>query len=272
MFTLRVIARVLRAVLLVPAVLVSARVATAAGPPAKPATPFKVDAEVALASYATIVDGHLQGMARSLEVLATSEQARSADWSRIEPALASLAKLHAPALNWFALPDGSYWSVQNGREQGNLSTRAYFPKALAGRTVIGDLVVSKATAQNVVIVAVPVKLPDGKVAGVLGASIFLVKLGERIRDEMRLTSDLIFYSFDSTPLLALVWDPGLVFVSPKDLGPEVDKAFAEMLTKKEGVVRYVFREKQRTVVFRRSTLSGWWHAVGLVQARARAGL
>ncbi|WP_242336344.1 MULTISPECIES: hypothetical protein [unclassified Anaeromyxobacter] len=239
-----------------------------AAPPQAPAeaAAFEVDAKVVLAAFVALADGHLRKMADSLQVLALSEQTRSADWANIERQLGEIAKLNDAALNWFALPDGSYWSVQNGREKGNLSTRAYFPKVLAGETVIGDLVVSKATGKGVAIVAVPVKGRDGVVSGVLGASIYLGKLSARIREEMNVGDDLIFYSFDATPLLAIVWDPTLVFTNPKELGPEVDKAFTEMLSKKEGVVRYTFRERQRTVVFSKSAVTGWWYGFGVVQA------
>lgn len=245
--------------------LASASVARAEPPPAhESGRVFAVDANVGLSALVAIADGHLQQMADELRVLALSEQARSGRWAEIEGPLGEVGKLNAAALNWFALPDGSYWSVQHGREKGNLSTRAYFPKVLAGSVVIGDLVVSKATGESVAIVAVPVKGRGGSVVGVLGASVYLKPLSARIREEMRLGDDLIFYSFDATPRLALAWDAGLVFTDPKDLGPEVDRAFTEMMTKDAGVARYTFRDKTRTVVYRRSTLTGWWYGFGLV--------
>jgi hypothetical protein len=154
--------------------------------------------------------------------------------------------------------------VQNGREKGNLSTRPYFPKALAGKTVLGDLVVSKATSKSVAIVAVPVKGRDGAVVGVLGASVYLKPLSDRIREEMKLGKELIFYSFDATPRLALVWDEGLIFTNPKEFGPEVDRAFTDMLSRERGIVRYTFRDTPRTVVFSKSPVTGWWYALGIV--------
>jgi methyl-accepting chemotaxis protein len=245
--------------------LASAGVARAEPPPAhESGRVFEVDANVGLSALATIADGHLQRMTDGLRVLALSEQARSAKWGEIERPLGEVGKLNVAALNWFALPDGSYWSVQNGREKGNLSTRAYFPRVLAGNVVVGELVVSKATAESVAVVAVPVTGRDGSVVGVLGASIYLKPLSARIHEEMRLGDDLIFYSFDATPRLAIVWDPSLVFTNPKDLGAEVDRAFTEMMTKDAGVVRYTFHEKGRTVVYRRSTVTGWWYGLGLV--------
>jgi len=226
--------------------------------------PFEVDANVGLEAFVQIADDHLTKMVDTLQVLALSPQARSGRWAEIERPLAEVGRLNAAALNWFALPDGSYWSVQNGREKGNLSTRAYFPRVLGGKTIIGELVVSKATGKNVAIVAVPVKGRGGSVVGVLGASVYLDKLSGRIRDEMKLGDDLIFYTFDATPRLALVWDEGLIFTNPKELGPEVDRAFTEMLSKDHGVVRYTFRDTQRTVVFRKSAVTGWWYGLGLV--------
>lgn len=116
----------------------------------------RVKGGVALASLMSLSDGHLQKMADSLQLLGLSDVAHSADWEQIEDPLAEVAKRNVPALNWFALPDGSYWSVQHGKENTNLSTRAYFPKVLSGQTVIGDLIVSKATGNAIAIVAVPV--------------------------------------------------------------------------------------------------------------------
>jgi hypothetical protein len=233
------------------------------------ASPFQVNANVGLSSLMSIADGHIRKMADSLQVLALSDQARSANWATIERLLADAGKMNVAALNWFALPDGSYWSVQSGRVKGNLSTRSYFQKVLAGQTIMGDLLVSKATGKSVAIVAVPVKGRDGKIAGVLGASIYLDRLSERIRNEMSLPPNLIFYSFDAEPLLALVWDPGLIFTNPKQLGPEVDRAFTEMLTRNEGVVTYTFRDQVRTVAYRKSPVTAWWYALGRVEALRR---
>jgi hypothetical protein len=130
--------------------------------------------------------------------------------------------------------------------------------------VVGDLVVSKSTGKNVTVVAVPV-FKGKNVVGVLGCSVYLDKLSERIRGEMELPSNIIFYSFDATPLLALVWDSGLIFSQPKDLGEVVDKAFQEMLTKDHGAVTYSFRGKTRNVIFKKSPVTNWWYAIGLVQ-------
>lgn len=224
-----------------------------------------VPGEVALSSLITIADGHLRQTAHALELLAGTDDARSAQWSRIEGPLKEVEKRTVPAVIWFALPDGTYWTTAQGRVEEKLSGRAYFPRLLEGRTVIGELVVSTSTGRSVAIVAVPVKNEDGEVVGILGSSIHLDRLSEQIRQEMGLTEREIFYAFDEEPLLALVWDPDLIFIDPLELGEDVARAFGEMLSREQGVVTYTFRGRERTVLFRRSELTGWRYAFGEVR-------
>jgi len=237
----------------------------AQGDTEQPAPAFTVDGKVALASLIALGDGHLLKLADSLRMLAATAEAQSADWQKIRQPLTRVDELNIAALNWFALPDGTYWSVQEGKAVGNLSTRAYFPKVLAGKTVLGDLVVSKATGKSVAIVAVPVTRPGKGVVGVLGASVYLDQLGARLEREMDLDDTMIFFSFDAQPLVGLDWDPSLIFIDPTRLGQEdLSQAFRDMLARKEGVSRYVFRGKLRTVLFRQSPVTGWWYAFGLI--------
>jgi hypothetical protein len=226
---------------------------------------FTVEGRVALASLMSLSDGHLQQIAGHFQMLATADAVRSADWDRIQPLLASAAELNVRALMWFALPDGSYWSVPGGKAEGNLSERAYWPRAMAGQSVIGDLVASKATGRSSAIVAVPVHNAQGGIVGVLGSSVYLDSLSLRIKRELDLQPDQIFFSVDATPIGALQDDPEQIFLDPYDLGePELEQAIREMLTRTEGVVNYRFRGKARTVLYRRSDVSGWWYAFGRV--------
>jgi hypothetical protein len=225
---------------------------------------FSVDGRVALAALISLSDGHLQKLADSLEFVAASAAAQSGDWEKIRGPLAEIGKQNVPAALWFALPNGSYWTVEQGRMADSLATRPYFRRALAGQRMMGDLVVSKSTGKSVAIVAVRIVRQDRSVLGVLGASVYLDRLSALIRQEMALDESLIFYSFDAAPLLALEWDPGLIFVDPTRLGEEVGHAFREMLSHEKGTVTYTFRGAQRTVLYRKSPLTGWWYALGAV--------
>jgi hypothetical protein len=225
---------------------------------------FSIDGQVALASLISLGDGHLEKMAASLKTLALSSEAKSAQWGEIEGPLSKISEWTVSALLWFALPDGSYWNLEEGRAVGNLAHRDYFPKVLQGETVIGDLVISTATQKSVAIVAVPVTV-EGEVVGVLGSSIYLDEMSVLLKEEMALNEGTIFYSFNSDPLLALVWDGDLIFENPTKLSPEVAEAFEQMLKKEKGSVSYSFRGKERAVFFQRSDLTGWWYAFGEVQ-------
>lgn len=226
---------------------------------------FRVEGRVALSALVAIGDGHLQRIAGHFEVLASSGDARAADWERIRGPLAAIAERNVAALTWFALPDGSYWSVQGGRATGNLSDRPYWPRLVAGQTVIGDLVASRATGKSSAIVAVPVRGAGGAIVGVLGSSVYLDSLSLLIKRELDLQPDQIFFSIDATPIGALQDDPTQIFLDPYDLGePELEAAIREMLAHEAGVVNYRFRGKRRTVLYRKSPVSGWWYAFGHV--------
>lgn len=227
---------------------------------------FSVDGRIALASLISLSDGHLKKMADSLQMAAATDAARSTDWEKIKEPLVEVERTNVPALMWFALPDGSLWTLQEGKSRESLAARPYFSRLLAGQTVVGDLLVSKTTGKSVAIIAVPILRPDKSVAGALGCSVYLDKLSELLNREMDLDREFIFYSFDATPLLGLVWDPSLILVEPKKLGKEVDRAFTEMLSNEQGVVTYTFRGRSRKVLYRKSPLTGWRYALGLVES------
>lgn len=229
-----------------------------------------VDGTVALMSLMSLADGHLRKMADFLDVLASGE-ARSATWSRIRGPLVEVGRHNVPAVLWFALPDGSYWTVPEGRAAGNLASRTYFPKLMAGAPVIGTLVVSRSTGRNVAIVAVPVRSAGGRVVGALGSSIYLDSLSLRLEVEMDLPNDIVFYAIDPTPLGAVNRDVNLIFTEPLKLGDDLARAIREMLAHDQGTVSYRFRNKRRTLRYRKSQVTGWWYALGVARdAQSRA--
>ena len=234
------------------------------GAPTEPQD-FMVEGRVALASLMALSDGHLLSIADHFQMLANTDEVRSADWERIRGPLGTVENLNVMGLLWFALPDGSYWSVQGGSAAGNLSDRPYWPRLMAGQIVLGHLVASKATGKSSAIVAVPVHGADGDIVGILGSSVYLDSLSLRIKRELDLPPNQIFFSIDATPIGALQDDPEQIFLDPYDLDePDLERAIREMLTREDGVVNYRFRGKPRTVLYMKSDVSGWWYAFGRV--------
>jgi C4-dicarboxylate-specific signal transduction histidine kinase len=246
----------------------SARATPAASGRAAPAderkpSPFTVSGDVALHALMALADGHLRKTADVLGLLAETDAVRSGDWERIRRPLAKAAEITIPAVLWFARRDGDYWTAPLGRAPGNLAGRDYFPRLLAGKSVLGDLVVSQSTGRNTAIVAVPVRGERG-IVGALGASVYLDRLGEIVRGEMGgLDPDLIFFAIDGKPIGALHSDPSLIFTDPMKLGDEsMRRAFRQILSSDEGTVTYPFRGRARTMLYRKSAFTGWWYALG----------
>lgn len=236
--------------------------------PARDTSPaFTVDGRIALHSFMSLSDGHLQKLADVLSLLANTDGLRSGAWDRIRGPLAEASRMNVPATLWFALPNGTYWTVAQGRVAENLSDRPYFPRVLAGKTVIGELVVSRSTKRNSAIIAVPVRGRDSSIVGVLGASVNLESLAALLRQEMGgIPRGLLFYAIDAQPLGALNSDSSLIFTEPMKLGDEgMRRAFTEMLSGDHGVVTYAFRGSRRTVLYQKSPVTGWWYGFGATQ-------
>jgi hypothetical protein len=112
-----------------------------------------------------------------------------------------------------------------------------------------------------------VRRADRTVLGVLGSSVHLDSLSALIRDELGgLEEGVLFFAIDSVALGALHSDPAMIFTEPMKLGDaEMRDAFTAMLASREGVVSYEFRGSRRTVLYRRSPVTGWWYGFGRAQ-------
>jgi len=216
-----------------------------------------IDIKVALSVLTAYADCQIQGMASSLSVVAEAQEIQSLDWARMKPLLAAVQERFGPAAVWFARPDGSYFSVDKGLTDQNLKNRPYFAKVMAGELSIGELVVSRSTGADTVITAVPVKR-DGKVVGVLGASIYLDKLAQQIKKTTPLPEGVVFYALDPKGQIALHSQEGLIFQEATQLGsPTLTEAIRRMLASRDGVVTYEFEGRQQKAIFQTSSLTGW---------------
>lgn len=223
-----------------------------------------IDGRIGVSAAIALADGHIQNMVHALELLATTEEVRSGNWERMAGVLAKLKKTQIPAVVFFALPDGSYYTVEKGRTNQNIRDRAYFPKVMAGKITVGELVVSRSTGRKVVVAAVPVESGDG-VIGALGASIHLDKLSELLVRELQLPPTMALYAIDGKRgITALHSVTRLIFDEPaKQKSETLRRAVKEMLSNEEGTVTYEFNGVQKTAVFKTSPLTGWRFALAI---------
>ena len=224
---------------------------------------FTVDANVALTSLVSIVDGHFKNMADALETLADTEEARSAQFSAVEAPLKRIAATQVPAALFFADRLGNYWTL-DGKQQQSVADRAYFAAAMKGNVSIGTLVTSRSTGRPVAIIAVPITATNGTVVGLLGASIYLDDLSALVRRETGADANDLFWAIDPTGTIAIHSDPTNIFVVPGKLSPALKSVEEAMLARDEGTQTYVYRGRKRTVIFRKSELTGWRYGFGAV--------
>jgi hypothetical protein len=219
---------------------------------------FTLDALVAVQAYRAVVETHLSGILTSLKVSARTAEARGGKWEGVREVLAGLADgIDTEAAIWFARPDGSYNTVEEGPAKQNLKDRAYFPDLLSGKDVLGTLVVSKSTGHRSIIVAVPV-MEGGQMVAALGVSVRSRLLSDMVIKHASIPADLVLYALDPAGKAALHRDPERMFSYPSDIGdPSLDKAVAEILAQDSGRVSYSIQGAMRIAVFARSALTGW---------------
>jgi Cache domain len=220
-----------------------------------------------LNGYAAYADEHIAGTLRGLKLLSFTGEVKSGKWEEMKGLLAKFDKsgITAAAV-WYARPDGSYYTAEDGLAAHKLADRPYFPTLMAGKDVVGYLVISKSTGKRSFVIAVPVK-DNGKVAGALGVSVSAEDMSKTIGEKLSLPENMLFYALDKKGEVSLHPKSNLLHVFPSDLGSNtLDEAVKKMLSEQEGEVHYEFQGK-KTVVFKRSPLTGWTFAIGVVKGQ-----
>jgi hypothetical protein len=156
-----------------------------------------------------ITEAHIEGLVTSMQVMALTDEVKSADWAVMEPLLAEFEDNSIPLVAWFALADASYYTADAGLASGNLSDREYFPVVMDGDVAVGYTVVSKSTGKESTVAAVPVK--DGsEVVGALGTSIYLDELSQLIAEDLGLADNMVFYAVNADDVIALHSDTDMI--------------------------------------------------------------
>jgi hypothetical protein len=195
----------------------------------------RMDTSVGVSALVALADSHISSYANALDALAMTQEVQSGNWDEMVGLLTKVEQYQVPGAMWFVLPDGSYYTVELGKTDQNISDRAYFPGLMAGNNVLGDLVVSKATGKKSLIAASPV-MREGKVIGGIGASIFLDDLSNTLTKELSLPDDMVFYATTEAGNVTLDSDTQLIFEPSPILA--------------------------KNVVYETSTLTGWRFALG----------
>lgn len=219
------------------------------------------DAQSLLSAFMSYTDLRISSVQQSLEILASTSEARSGKWENMKGILSGYQKSDEWLIVWYVRPDGTYYTVDKGLMDEKLSDRSYFPDLMAGQKIIGALVVSKSTGQRSAVSAIPIK-EGGKVVGAIGASLFLDKLSDQIGSILALRTDAAFFALAPNGLTTLHSKKDRHFLDPRELGSEtLKKAANEMLSGTSGEVTYEFDNVTKKAIYRTSPLTQWKFAI-----------
>jgi hypothetical protein len=225
---------------------------------------FSHDAHVALGAYRGMVEEHIEGVIRTLRVLADTREARSASWNAIEPLLARYSHdLPTDATAWFATPDGNYSSTETSdAAQHSLKDRPYFSTLMSGKEIFGDLVVSHVTGHRSVIIAEPIFAAEGdkKVVGALGVSLRVRLLSDLVDRHMSLPEREYFYALERDTKIALHRKADRMFKTPTDVGDEAlgEQFKRELRHNNKGSFEYTLHGKKIAAMYELSPQLGWY--------------
>lgn len=224
----------------------------------------RVEAGIAASAISALIDEQLNSVAMALTRLASTNEIRSLGWATMKPLLRDEQQRAIPCLIWFALPDGSYFTVDKDLVPQNLTDRPYFAVVMSGKPVLGEVVVSKSTGKPSGIIVVPV-MENGKVVGALGATVYLDQMSERMEKTLRLPPGVFFYALDSKGVVAMHSRRELLMLATLEKGdPDLSRAISEIIERREGVASYAFEGQRRTVAYCTSSVTGWRFAFGVL--------
>lgn len=228
---------------------------------AQPQSSAEKDAQSLLSAFMSYTDLRIVSVRQSLEILASSTEAKSGKWESMKDLLGVYQNSDDGLVVWYVRPDGSYYTVEKGLMNVSLSDRSYFPGLMADQKITGALVISKSTGQRSAVIAIPIK-EHGKVIGAIGASVFLDRLAEKVSSMLDLRIDATFFALAPNGLTTLHRKTERHFLDPRELGSETLKAAVnEMFATSSGEVNYEFDNATKKTIYRTSPLTQWKFAI-----------
>jgi len=125
------------------------------------------------------IDAIMEGIEHGMLMMSNKESVQSLDKKKMDDPLQDIVEIN-PLINQVYVMDKTGMQIyKTSGELGDRSDRAYFTNAMAGNLNYSDVIISGSTGQPVIVIAAPIH-KNGKVVGVIGASIDLSMLTELV--------------------------------------------------------------------------------------------
>ena len=215
------------------------------------------------------LDSVLMNTLASLELIASTPEAKNGDWKGIKRYLKQL-KAVMPGVYFYVLPDGNYYSVALDYTNLNLSNRGYFKSLFSGNPVMGFPIYSRSSGKKSTLMAAPIITKDGKVTGALGASLFLDELHDKLNREFALPDEYTWFVLNSEGTMMLDNDSDFIFMNALKQGSEsLHDAVSEALKMESGPMQYKL-DSLRHGYYQKLPNMEWWMFLAKIEGTKAA--
>jgi hypothetical protein len=233
-----------------------------AGQPAE--SPQDVGPETTLNAAALYLDTIFLNTLASLQVIASTPEAKSGDWNGIKPYLNQLES-DLPGAYFFMLPDGNYYTVALDYTNLNVSDRGYFKPLFDGNQIKGFSVYSRSAGKKSAVMATPIVV-NNKVTGALGASIFLDNLHATLNRELALPQNYTWFVLNSEGNTMLDRDSDFIFMNALTQGSKsLQEAVSKALKSERGSMQYELGGIIRQAHYCKLPRMDWWMILAKIE-------
>ena len=162
-----------------------------------------------------------------------------------------------PAFDNIFITDATGLMVSASTEESigkvSISDRDYFKEILStGKQVLSDEVISKSTGEPIFVVASPVK-KDGEIIGVIGTSVQLKSMAEKITDPVKVGKSGYAFALNRLGENIAYPDKSQIFKINAKSFPTIQA----IMDKKNGYLFHTFKGVEKIYVFKEEKEKGW---------------
>jgi methyl-accepting chemotaxis protein len=186
-----------------------------------------------------------------LEIIAAAPGIRSLKDDQIMPRIKSYVKLN-PAwemLFWADLEGKSHTTLDSWT---NVKDREYFQKVIStGQPAVSNGIISRATNRPIVVFAVPIFRDDGKIGGILGATVTLDYLSQLCKNSKLMSQNGYGFIIQSDGLALAYPDESQILKANflQTDSESVNSITKKMIAGEEGVGRCVYNGKAQLIAY-----------------------